>query len=265
MAFRRFIVLPSIGFESQILAEGQLQTDSAMQLSRPGSRANAQVRVLDQISSVGPKLIDMSEDGEIALAREFGGEIRVIPLHYYELPRPWIELRQQQSPTSTPIAEEGHWQVSVVDHSGRPIKGAIVVALTNFRSREGERALTGEDGTVDLPLKAGTNVQRLYVYGPVGFWGAYRNDLTVEGEIEFKLEAIDLASPSLALARYRSELRQDAGNGVRIGVVDSGIMVDHPNLIVAGGRNCVFDEISVDDTLQNDWDDVHNHVYLYGS
>jgi subtilisin len=260
MEFQRYIVLPSNGFRSTALAAGRLQAREEFLVSRPGTHAASTVRVLDQIYGDGPKLVEMTHDGEIALMREYAGEVRIVPLHQYERPRPTISAQLSSEAADAAPANGGSWGISVSERgSERPIMGATIAAFTNYRRREGVTAQTDEHGGATLALAPGTKVERLLVEGPVGYWGSLEYDLTANGRKPVQLAPIDVTDGNLALARFRGALPASSGSGVRIGIIDTGILNNHPNLAVADGRNCVFDELDADPDSADDWYDYDGH------
>lgn len=51
----------------------------------------------------------------------------------------------------------------------------------------------------------------------------------------------------------------NAGAGVDVAVLDTGIDYDHPDLAVAGGVNCIGQLLRDGSTKREDWDDPHGH------
>ncbi len=269
MRDRRYIVLPGSGFRGDVLRTGHLQASGRVHLARPGAHADAEIVVLDNIGEDGPRLVEMNDDGEIALMREYAGDIRIIPLHTYERPDPekrperhtWDQSSSpNHSETSTQRAEDLQtWSFRTTDRDGTPIAAATIVAYTHYRWREGVSGDTDANGLAKLTIPVGTKIERVYVYGPIGHWGAYRQSPEYSETISFLLEKIDPSAANLALMKFRDNIPLTAGQGVRVGIIDTGIMRSHPNIIVAGGRNCVFDETLDTPEAIGEWDDVATH------
>ena len=128
--------------------------------------------------------------------------------------------------------------------AGQPIKGIDVTAITSLSASEGARATTDETGVAILALGPGPiAVEVLTISAPrSSFWGACRKGIQISDG-----ETIDL--PPIAIGHIDC-LRQtytpfdiDAGKGVMVGVIDSGIG-PHSDLSVAAGSNEVLRERS---------------------
>jgi subtilisin len=73
------------------------------------------------------------------------------------------------------------------------------------------------------------------------------------------LQRLDPSWDGLALARFRNGLPTHAGAGVRVGIIDTGIVASHPALPNVRGRNLVFDETIADPSASEDWMDLEGH------
>lgn len=269
MQHSRYIVLPGTGFRSDVLRTGHLQVSDRLNLVRPGEHVGAEIVVLDNIGEDGPRLVEMNDDGEIALMREYAGDIRIIPLHIYERPNPGKlpERQAGEQPSSTgrskPSDVEAEdvqtWCFRVTERGGAPIADATVSVYTYYRRREGVSGKTDVNGEVKLTVPSGSKIERLYIHGPAGYWSIYRLSLNYDEENTFFLDKIDPSADNLALKKFRGDIPLTAGENVKVGIIDTGITRTHPNVVVAGGRNCVFDETVDDPQAIDEWDDIAAH------
>lgn len=202
---------------------------------------NSNFRVLDSLHEDGAKLVRMSpEVANVFKAHQPG--VRIVPVVYFKVARHRYEIegratargRQAIHTTIRIVAKDG----------GAPIKGAHVVAFTDFDERLGAQGTTTGAGTVKLDLGEATRLERLYVYGPDGYWGAFRKNVNLSGNLEFAIAAVDLSIPDSRRHYYPGGALTD-GRGVTVGVIDTGIG-PHPDLVVAGGRNTVLGENATD-------------------
>jgi subtilisin len=119
------------------------------------------------------------------------------------------------------------------------------VAFTNFEDRVGGQGTTDKNGVVKLNLGPAKKVERLYVYGPTGFWGGFRKNVKAGGQVKIVLTSVDLGFTD-CVRHYYGRGSLDAGAGVTIGVVDTGVGPHPPDLVVAGGVNTVTGEDPAD-------------------
>lgn len=250
----RFVVLPPTGtrpsaeFFGDLLAQlGGLTSASAARKFAAscgirGGRVECDIRVLDSVRDDGPKLLEMSAESANNLrAREPG--LRIVPEIFFA-PAHVRYAARVAAPRATLAVKT---PITVVARAGgEPIRGATVVAFTDFAAGIGAEAVSKADGRASLALGSAKKIERIYVYAPPGWWGGFRKNVAVKKgtEIVVRLTAIDPADPD-CLRHFYGSAELGVGAGVKVGVVDTGIG-PHGDLEVAGGANLVLGEDPAD-------------------
>jgi subtilisin len=125
---------------------------------------------------------------------------------------------------------------------GKPVANAMVVAFTDFASRVGAQGTTNAHGKVALALGAATKkTERVYVYPKSGYWPSMQSNLTLKTGSKIALQPIDTAYVDCVRYFYAGG-DLNSGKGVTVGVIDSGVATNHPDLMVQGGQNTVTGE-----------------------
>ncbi|MGH6859724.1 MAG: S8 family serine peptidase, partial [Phyllobacterium sp.] len=251
---KRYVVLPPYGFRSEAIA-----SMACLQMAAPGDAESKpapsarqqglsdRIEVLDAVSANGPRLVAMSPETELALRRE-DPALKIVPVVEYHTMK---LMHRVQRETARTLPET---LLAVEDSQGRPVAGARIIAFTSYRSRTGDEALSGDDGRARLRIAPGTVLERIYIYGPPQFWGFFARSFPLEAGAAIRLSGIDLSDEALALSRFRQKLPLQAGTGIVVGIVDTGIARDHPLLPNAqGGANMVLDEIRDHPERVDDW------------
>ncbi|HEX2191748.1 MAG TPA: S8 family serine peptidase [Acidimicrobiales bacterium] len=211
------------------------------ELSAPGGR-RVRFRVLDAISSDGAKLIEATAADVLAL-RSLQPALRAVPVVLYSpAVSPPRSVRTPVAVTAPPEEVPAALSLRVVSEAdGAPVEGAIVVAFTNLAAGMGAQGVTDADGGVVLQL-GGSSVplERLYVYPTNAFWTLRRDAVTLTDGASVALHPLDLTWTD-ALRHYYRNVADDAGAGVTVGVVDTGI-AEHADLLIDGGANTAVGE-----------------------
>ena len=165
--------------------------------------------------------------------------LRVVPVVYYFpaiAPRPVPAARPKAAATALKIS------LTVVSKSdGKPIGGADVVAFTDFANRVGAGGKTNSKGLVSLSLGAASKkVERLYIYSEKGFWNVLKKNIILTTGLTVPMLPIDLSFTD-SLRHFYGNSPDDAGEKVKVGVIDTGIAA-HPDLVIDGGENTVVGE-----------------------
>lgn len=242
-----YVLLPRYGFMSDAMRELQHKAEEgSASIGRmsvgvagggaPGRRADADLEILDSVAEKGPKLVAL-EPERARRIRQRPGEFLLAPVRRYRkavMPMRRVRTKGLFDGASSRTSV----QVTVVEAgSGRPVEGATVIAVMDLDRNLGIRRRTGARGqaTLSFPTR-NTRLDELYIYPPHSVWGLYRRNVTVANGDRFALERIDFAHSSLMRAVYGDGDASD-GQNVRVGVVDSGIDRDHPDLTIHGGAN----------------------------
>jgi subtilisin len=221
--------------------------------------APVQWHEIDSIGEDGAKLVEMSPDALPALRADQPG-LKIVPLVYYRpavAPRFVIESRPKASAAKTAVKIK----LKIVStKNGSPVAGAMVVAFINFANRIGAQGVTNSKGELSLALGATSKkLERIYIYPEKSFWSALKKNITVASGTQLALEPVDLAFTD-ALRYFHGNASDQAGDGVKVAVIDTGIDTKHPDLKVAGGANTVVGE------KENDFGDngLHHGTHVAG-
>ena len=262
-ATTQYVVLPPRGLRPR--GPGATPRVEAFLRSAPTGPGEAELsgggatrcRVLDSIGDDGAKLIEATPQEALAL-RAAQPSARIVPvLHYSPAVAPRREVRAQVASLARQTAP-GPITVRVVSESdAAPVAGAFVLAFTDLAGGAGARAVTDDDGYAELDLDGpSAPVERLYVYPVTAYWTLRLEAMTLTDGTEIKLHPIDLGYTD-SLRHYYRDVADDAGEGVTVGIVDTGV-AEHPDLVIDGGANTVAGE---DDTDFGDNGDGHGtHV-----
>jgi subtilisin len=270
--------MSSDGYTGASLAGASLKPSAHMVAVKPRAEAVTpapQMRVLAELHDGATKLVEMPAEGELSL-RLSDPELKIVPEVIYH--RQWQRFRIHRrpvKPTSKAKAAKGKtkaaarvmgvakaavaaagFNVTVTSaSSGAPIKGANIVAFTNFAAREGASALTGANGRATLNgLSPSRSLERVYIYPPAGSWGFFAAGTAGSQISRVKLPDIDVRDSKLLLTQLYSSLPKNAGEGLTVGIIDSGIDATHPDLPnVTGGLNCVSAEVLADPAAKANW------------
>jgi subtilisin len=197
--------------------------------------------LIDDFRDDGPKLVALTLEDAHRLRRH-EPSLRVVPVVYY---RPALAPRPVVAPDHLGARLAARRKIKVralAAGDGAPVAGAEVIAFTDLERGIGAQARTTLSGVATLSLPSATKrIERLYVFPVRALWGAVQANVKLAPEIVVMLQALDLGARDAVRHLYRGA-DLDAGKGVTVGVVDTGIDTGHPDLAVAGGRNTVVGE-----------------------
>ena len=206
------------------------------------------ITVIKSLHEDGVKLVAASEEVLTALRLNHPG-IRVIEEKFCTralAPKVVVPPR----PTKPATTHATHASVSALStvvievvrgDTLKPVRGADVIA---FRTdTDAIEKKTGTSGKATFKFTtAASKLKYLYVYHEEpGVWGYLKTNVIVSGgKVKVVLAKLDLAETD-ALRHFHSPDGLTDGTGVRVGVIDSGADLDHPDLegAIEGGANCV--------------------------
>ena len=161
--------------------------------------------------------------------------MRIVPVLDYELSSPAVGFRIE---SAVPSPSPGSFTVAVTTRQGQPLSKAHVVAFTDFARRQGVEGDTDSGGRVSLALSAGIQLERLYIYPRRSYWPRLLTRVTTSKSMVWELDEIVLPYTDGQRHFYKNDAADDVGQGVTVGVIDTGCG-PHPDLVIAGGYSTV--------------------------
>jgi subtilisin family serine protease len=242
----QFILLPRSGIRAttpdvRSMLRG-LPRASSMRAPAEGviaSAQNAPVRVIDTVREEGAQLVEISPQ----VAREVnraGSPLRAVPIAVFDQPYPLpYSIRNARFDAAEAAAAATSFTIECRDAAtGAPISPSTVVAFSDFAGRKGAQGTTDPDGRVSLTIAA-ARIERLYVYSPDSYWGAFRKDVAIANGAVVPVEIVAIALDYRdAVRAYYGESRFDAETGVQVGIIDTGVG-PHRDLNVVSLANTV--------------------------
>lgn len=239
--------------KAAVASLGKRMAAAVSRAKRAGGPARAAARkaaspAIEVIRSLGEdsaKLVQASEEVIAALRQQNPG-IRVVEnniCHRAIAPRPILPPRPAAVARAgaRPSAAQAVTVEVIRGDNGRPVRGAEVYA---FRT-EGDALDKKTNASGKAIFNFGARVTRfakIYVYHEeAGVWGYFAKDLTVSNRaVKITLAPINLSTTD-SFRHFHGAGNPGDGQGVRVGVIDSGADHGHPDLVAAieGGVNCV--------------------------
>ena len=209
--------------------------------ARPLAGGRGTMRVLDSIGPDGAKLVELAPEAALSIRAQYPG-LRLVPVVHYTPAHARRALVEEDQP---PVPEGPKAQtvmVQVVSQRGRaPVAGAFVLGYVDFAAGLGVQGVTDADGWVELTPDVPTErLERVYVYPVSAYWTLRKTNVRVAPEIQLRVQPLELAYKD-ALRTFYPSASTNAGAGVTVGVIDTGVG-PHPDLVVAGGANTTMHE-----------------------
>ncbi len=203
----------------------------------PRSAAEPIFKIVASASENGVKLVESTPEMIAALRFERPG-LRAVREVFYRPANRIIEIRHRLASPATRSARQ--LTVTVRNAKTRqPIGGVVILGFTDFAAGIGVEAKTRSNGQATLRTSGATRFERLYAQHDLpGLWSFLKKNVQASGELTIDLAPLDLARVD-SLRHFHAVGGPEAGAGVRVGVIDSGVDTAHPDLQVAGGLGCV--------------------------
>jgi len=241
----RYIIMPMKGLRSPRSVSTASFFVSMPRTSQmaPASAAVGQtlMNVLDELGEDGSKLIEATDEQLVAIRGQAPG-LRIVPEVFYHSARAPQHAASAVSVAAAKSQPALKLKINVKDSNGKPVTGAKVVAFTDFATKQGAQGTTDTHGNVSLTCgTVAALLERVYIYPTCSQWPTVRLNLPVARAIKLVLKPIDLSAPDLLTALYGA-CSLTGGQSVKVGVIDTGIALAHPDLTVSGGQNTVVGE-----------------------
>lgn len=208
------------------------------------AKARPAIEVIESLHEDGVKLVSASQEVLAALRQEHPG-IRVIEekfCHRALAPRVSLPPKAAKRGGVRATAVKTTVVVEVLrSDTMKPVKGADVIA---FRTKnDALQKSTNASGKAKFTFTAAApKLKSLYVYHEEpGVWGYFKANVKVsQGQVRVLLASLNLATEDTLRFFHKAGALSD-GTGVRVGVIDSGADLNHPDLAgaIEGGANCV--------------------------
>lgn len=149
--------------------------------------------------------------------------------------------------------------IQTVDKAtSHPVPFVTVYLFVDWQARSGYKITTDANGRAVLDIAPSHKTFELTVaYPKMNYWNKFMENVAATFMLKIELQQLTVDNT----ARWGIELTRTPagrGKGVRVGVIDSGIWRDHPNLKPTGGCNFISEEPA--DEWWNDEDGHGTHV-----
>lgn len=237
---RRFIIVPR-----PAAGESPSPAQTARLLQRrlaPAAAGAPPLKIVNRSPADGSLLVAADSASIEQIKARAPAGARVFEEHWYRLDRParpWYRLQGGLQRPRPRAATASDWvvQVRTAGPASQPLADARVTLILDSARGIGTDAVTDRLGRARFEL--GRGVRRLEVVhvDPLhGGWPVARVDLPVTPDgLLVEVPPIDLAAADVRTLVY-GEAPVAAGQGVKVGVVDTGVG-PHAALTLAGGRN----------------------------
>jgi len=242
---QQYILLPSQGMQAYARhsipsAAGEFLTNlSTHAMTRSGmpfrlpERRSVEVHVLDSVHEDGAKLVELSSGSVSDLRAQHPG-VRLVPIVYYHTavaPRPTVASGPRMAASTAAVKTT----LKVVSRQDGSRLQGFCCRVHQLCRGEGAQGKTNRKGEVRFSLgRTAKKLQRLYIYPEKGYWPLLKKNILLTSGNQIGLNPIDLGYTD-ALRYFYGKSPDDAGAGIMVGVIDTGIAA-HPDLIIDGGR-----------------------------
>jgi subtilisin len=197
------------------------------------------VDILDELHETGEKLARMNDE-QLRQLRATYPQLVIEPNQNYKLLR-HPGLDDLSEPFFSASGATQQITITVAAADGTPISDAKVYVVLDFTNRVGHVLQTDSAGTCSVHTKP-TQIEFISAVARSGYWSGLLDHPSPGTAYKFTLDPL---KPTIygwghTAANMRAGLPD--GSGVTIGVIDTGIRSDHPDLTPTGGLNCIRGE-----------------------
>ena len=198
-------------------------------------------KIVRSAEETGPKVLRLSAL-EAALLKERYPALLVEPDVQHSLAR--TPLYSSIEPVQVPASASKTLELKVRGN-GSPLPRARVVVLVDVQKQEGYEGTTGPDGIIQISVRPGDfKFPKIIVIPADSFWSRTWTDVDFSQGLILDVEPLKVGGFDWGLAATQAmERGQRGGQGIKVGVIDSGIG-PHGSLKVAGGKNLIEGEPS---------------------
>ena len=258
----RYLILPAQGLQASVGTASAAATTTLTDLAHKAGvasmrsrlqrvvKATAKVgtkklkaaafKLVETLNEDGVKLVESTPEMMAALRFEQPG-LRAVPEVFYRPAVAIVRLRHRAAkPRGASPAAVKKLVVTVADATGNPVAGVAVIGFTDFAARTGTSGTTSSTGKVTLTATRSTTYERVYAqHDHPGLWSFLGKNVSTNGALMIELAPLDLAATDSLRHLHTVGGSLAVGAGVKVGVIDSGVDGNHPDLVVAGGLGCV--------------------------
>ncbi len=198
-------------------------------------------KIVRSAEETGSKVLRLSPL-EAALIKERYPALLVEPDVQHSLAR--TPLYSSIEPVQVPASAAKTLKIEVRGN-GAPLPRARVVVLVDVQKQIGYEGTTGPDGALQISIRSSDfKLPKVIVIPSDGFWSRAWANVDFTSRITLDVEPLKVGGFDWGLTATQAPARgQRSGQGVKVGVIDTGIG-PHGSLKVAGGKNLIEGEPS---------------------
>jgi len=241
-----FVVVPRPNEQAMPVMAAQWWTKAHAAMARPHHELRMlhaggfEARLIDQVAPDAAMLIQLSAEQRL-LAQTSRPDLRIEPA---ALASPlWARNHVLSRPSQATSGSGTKTQVQVVDaSSGEALANVDVYGYTNVQQQEGVTARTNRHGIATLPLAAGNDrFEAITAQPDHSFWPTLcRNAVAGDAQL---IACTRIAHTRKSIVKqFGLEGLDHDGEGVRVGVIDTGIDSEHPDLRVEKSKCTISSE-----------------------
>jgi subtilisin family serine protease len=238
---RRYIVAPRLY---------QQTAGPSVQNSLRNIETTLRSKIVRSTQEAGSKVLQLTSL-EAALVKERYPALLVEPDIQHSLAR--TPLYASIEPVQVPASGAKTLEIEILGN-GSPLPLARVLLLVDAQQKIGYEGSTDETGILRVSIRSSdTKLSRIVVIPVSGYWSRAWTDVDVSSRLTLSVDPLRVGGFDWGLTATEAMARgQRGGQGIKVGVIDSGIG-PHGSLRVAGGKNLIEGEAA------DAWQDLEGH------